>query len=198
MSLQKQFDQSNPTARQDAFTENYLTTQREFIFNDVGVMIYVFEVESKEAERDLATYNAIIQALEEFSPTARVFCLIHKMDLVRSDNREKMFDKRDHQLRKYSGQFAESIVCYPTTIWDQSLYRAWGSIVHNLIPKLDVIEGYLKHLAEAIEAEEVILFERITFLAVMSVTTEIGDQNPYVDRLERLSNIIKTFKHSLA
>ena len=175
-----------------------MTNQREFIFNDVGVLIYVFEIESREVERDLATYNAIIQALEEFSPTARVFCLIHKMDLVQVEYREMLFEERDQAIKKYSGQFAQSTVCYPTTIWDQSLYKAWGSIVHNLIPNLNVIEDYLRHLAEAIEAEEVILFERITFLAVMSVTTSIGDQNPYVDRFEKLSNIIKTFKHSLA
>ena len=184
--------------RQDAFTENYLTTQREFVFNDVGVLIYVFEIESREVERDLLTYNAVIQALEELSPNARVFVLIHKMDLVQLDYRDSLFLDRDEVIREHSGKFSEDLVAYPTTIWDQSLYRAWGNIMHSLIPNLDVIEDYLKHLAEAIEAEEVILFERTTFLAVMSVTTKLGKQNPYVDRFERLSNIIKAFKHSLA
>ena len=167
------------------------------MFNDVGVLIYVFDIES-DIRKDLVIYTAIIQALEELSPNARVFILVHKMDLVRIDQQEAFFSSREQFVREHSGNFSEGLVAYPTTIWDQSLYRAWGNIIHSLIPNLGIIEDYLKHLAEAIEAEEVILFERTTFLAVMSVTTEIGKQNPYVDRFERLSNIIKTFKHSLA
>lgn len=162
------------------------------------MLIYVFEVESREVERDLLIYESVIQALEELSPNARVFCLIHKMDLVRTEYRETLYLQRDEAIREHSAKFSKDMSSYPTTIWDQSLYGAWGNIVHSLIPNLNVIENYLQHLAEAIEAEEVILFERITFLAVMSVTTEVGKQNPYVDRFERLSNIIKTFKHSLA
>ena len=184
--------------RQDAFTENYLTSQKQYVFSDVGVLIYVFDIESREVDKDLATYNAVIQALEEFSPRACVFCLIHKMDLVQNDFRETLFNERENAVKRHSERFVKSVVSYPTTIWDQSLYRAWGSIVHSLIPNLSVIEEYLKHLAETIEAEEVVLFERTTFLTVMSVTTEVGHQNPYTDRHERLSNIIKTFKHSLA
>jgi len=183
---------------QDAFTENYLTSQKPYVFSDVGVLIYVFDIESREVDRDLATYTAVIKALEEFSPKACVFCLIHKMDLVQNDFRDGLFAERDATIKKHSGRFAATAVSYPTTIWDQSLYRAWGNIVHSLIPNLSVIEDYLKHLAEAIEAEEVVLFERTTFLTVMSVTTELGHANPYIDRHERLSNIIKTFKHSLA
>ncbi|MCJ1335814.1 GTP-binding protein gtr1 [Bachmanniomyces sp. S44760] len=183
---------------QDAFTENYLTSQKTYVFADVGVLIYVFDIESREFDRDLSTYASIIEALQEYSPRGSVFCLIHKMDLVQNDYRESLFDERTKAIRSRSEGFAKSVVCFPTSIWDQSLYKAWGSIVHSLIPNLDIIEGYLGHLADVIEAEEIILFERITFLTVTSVTSTIGDQNPYPDRYERLSNIIKTFKHSLA
>ena len=185
-------------ASQDAFTENYLTSQKQYVFSDVGVLIYVFDIESREVDGDFETYSAIIQALEEFSPNSHVFCLVHKMDLVQNDFRESLFMERSHVIRRLSGRFAESVTSYPTTIWDQSLYKAWGNIVHSLIPNLKVMEEYLRHLADAIEAEEVVLFERTTFLTVISHTTEIGKMNPCIDRYERLSNIIKTFKHSLA
>ena len=188
----------NKGFRQDAFTENYLTTQKSYVFSEVGVLIYVFDIESREFEQDLTTYNAVIKALEEYSPRAHVFCLVHKMDLVQMDFRDSLFEEREAAIKVKSGRFARVVVSYPTTIWDQSLYKAWGNIVHSLIPNLDVIEDYLSQLAEAIEAEEIVLFERTTFLTVTSVTSEIGQQNPYVDRYERLSNIIKTFKHSLA
>ncbi|KAL6722317.1 GTP-binding protein gtr1 [Lecanora helva] len=187
---------------QDAFTETYLTNQRSHIFSSVGVLIYVFDVESRSFENsspgDLTTYSAVISALAEHSPQANVFCLVHKMDLVQNDYRENVIANRAAAINECSDIFKGKVKTYGTSIWDQSLYGAWGSIVHALIPDLDVIEGYLKDLSKECNAEEVVLFERSTFLTVMSVVGEVGERNPYPDRQERLSNILKTFKHSVS
>lgn len=59
------------------------------------------------------------------------------------------------------------------------------------------MQNYLEGLVYETGAEEAILFERATFLTVTSVKSKVGEQNPYPDRHERLSNVIKTFKHSL-
>ena len=120
------------------------------------------------------------------------------MDLVKADYRDRIYQERAGAVREKSEGFEQTVQTYPTSIWDQSLYKAWGNIVHSLIPNLGVIEAYLKNLAGIIRAEEIILFERTTFLTVTSFTSEAGAKNPYPDRFERLSNIIKTFKHSLA
>lgn len=190
---------------QDAFTENFLGSQRPYVFNDVGVLIYVFDVESREFDgrdgqnsRDLNTYNNIIKALEEFSPHAYVFALVHKMDLVQTEHRERLLQAKTDAIRERSESFRRQVQTFATSIWDQTLYKAWGKIVHSLVPNLELIEWYLSKLADATEAEEIVLFERVTFLTVTSVTSKFGDQNPYYDRYERLSNIIKTFKNSLS
>ena len=183
---------------QDAFTENYLTSQKPYVFSEVGVLIYVFDIESREFEQDLTTYSAVINALQEYSPRAAVFCLVHKMDLVQIEYREKLLRERTDHIRQRSESFKRTVQTYGTSIWDQTLYRAWGNIVHRLIPNLDTIEDYLSHMVEVLGVEEIILFERATFLTVTSITSDTGDENPYYDRYERLSNIIKTFKHSLA
>lgn len=86
---------------------------------------------------------------------------------------------------------------FGTSIWDQSLYKAWGTIIHSLIPNLEIIEHVLSNLADMTDAEEIILFEERTFLMVTSVKSKIGERNPWDDRYERLSNILKTFKTSL-
>ena len=184
--------------RQDAFTDTYLNAQRQQIFSDIGVLIYVFDVGSPELDRDLTTYNAIIKALQEFSPGAAVFCLLHKIDLAQAQFRDRLHQETAVSIRAKSEGFAQSMQTYATTIWDQSLYKAWGSIVHSLIPNLEHLENYLKDLAGVIDAEEIVLFERTTFLTITSYTSEAGAQNPYHDRFERLSNTIKTFRHSLA
>ena len=39
--------------RQDAFMETYLASQRGNIFSDVAVLIYVFDIESREVDPGL-------------------------------------------------------------------------------------------------------------------------------------------------
>lgn len=182
--------------RQDAFMETYLASQRGNIFSDVAVLIYVFDIESREVERDLDTYNAIIKALKEFSPNAFVFCLVHKLDLIQNEHRQRIFEERATLIKSRSEDF--DIIAFGSSIWDQSLYKAWAGIVHRLIPNLSIIEKFLAAFARRIEAEEVILFEQSTFLMVTSVTSVIGNLNPIFDRHERLSNIMKAFKHCAA
>lgn len=74
--------------RQEAFMENYFASQRDNIFRNVEVLIYVFDVESRELEKDLHYYQSCLDAILQNSPDAKVFCLIHKMDLVQEDQRD--------------------------------------------------------------------------------------------------------------
>ena len=119
------------------------------------------------------------------------------MDLVPNDRRDDFLDAKTELIEQYSRRFRRTVRTYGTSIWDQTLYAAWGDIVQCLTPNLELMKNYLSKLAQATRAEEIVLFERATFLKVINVTTTAGDENPYLDRFERLSNLIKTFKHSL-
>ncbi len=183
-----------PFLRQDAFMENYLSQQRSHVFSSVGVLIYVFDIESRDFDRDLLTYRSIITALSQYSPQSSVYVLIHKMDLVPVNNREQAYNDRIAQIKGKSGEF--DIMAFATSIWDQSLYKAWAEIIHDLIPNLSEIMRHLATLGNLIDAEEILLFERSSFLVVSSWCSTIGAQNTTTDRFERLSNIIKNFKQS--
>ena len=106
--------------------ENYLATQRDHIFKNVEVLIYVFDVESREFNRDLVTYGSIIEALSQNSPEASVFCLIHKMDLVQAELRERLYQERSAVLREKSRGMDSDITTFATSIWDETLYKAWA------------------------------------------------------------------------
>ena len=174
--------------------ENYLNQQRQHVFSNVGVLIYVFDIESRDFDRDLLTYRSIITALGQFSPTASVYILVHKMDLVVPSQREDLYNDRVSLIEAKSDTFVP--MPFATSIWDQSLYKAWAEIIHDLVPNLAEIEKHLGSLGKIIMAEEVLLFERSSFLVVSSWTSKIGAMNPTTDRFERLSNIIKNFKQA--
>jgi Ras-related GTP-binding protein A/B len=104
--------------------DSYLTTQRSTIFQHVGVMIYVFDVESREMSKDLEYYRDCLEGLKQFSPTANIFLLVHKMDLTR-ELKAVTFDKKKKELGAASGDTATAV--FGTSIYDESLYRVLDS-----------------------------------------------------------------------
>ncbi|KAJ8092568.1 GTP-binding protein gtr1 [Marasmius tenuissimus] len=183
---------------QDAFMDSYLSTQRSTIFQHVGVLIYVFDAESREMNKDLEYYRDCLDGLKQFSPDAAVFLLVHKMDLVR-EPKSVMFEKKNKELQQASGD---------------SAITAWSNIVHTLIPNAAILTKHLSTFAEACSATEVILFERTTFLVIATSSssqhspqqssTRTTTNNSTVEdihhldpkRYERTSELIKAFKHS--
>lgn len=104
---------------QDSFMDSYLTTQRSTIFQQVGVMIYVFDVESHEPGKDMEYYCDCLEGLRYFSPDAAIFILLHKMDLVREP--QQVLEKKRQELEETSGDAVISVL--GTTIFDQTLYK---------------------------------------------------------------------------
>ncbi|XP_050998448.1 ras-related GTP-binding protein B isoform X1 [Acomys russatus] len=176
---------------QDTFMENYFTSQRDNIFRNVEVLIYVFDVESRELEKDMHYYQSCLEAILQNSPEAKIFCLVHKMDLVQEDQRDLIFKEREEDLRRLSRPLECS--CFRTSIWDETLYKAWSSIVYQLIPNVQQLEMNLRNFAEIIEADEVLLFERATFLVISHYQCK---EQRDAHRFEKISNIIKQFKLS--
>jgi Ras-related GTP-binding protein A/B len=68
--------------------------------------------------------------------------------------------------------------------------------VQSLIPNADIIEAHLKSFAELVQAEEVVLFEKTTFLVVAHVSRPSQGQVLDPQRFEKVSSIIKSFKLS--
>ena len=50
----------------------------------------MFDVESRELEKDIHYYQSCLEALMMHSKEAKIFCLVHKMDLVQEDQREQV------------------------------------------------------------------------------------------------------------
>jgi Ras-related GTP-binding protein A/B len=174
---------------QDAFYESYFASQREHIFRNVAVLIYVFDVASREVARDLEYYASTIAALRELSPEAHVVVLLHKMDLLPADARDAVFAERSELIKADSAGL--KLMIFRTTIWDETLYQAWSSVVNLLIPNIGVLEASLARTTAACDADEIVLFERATFLVIAHST-----RRPHADlhRFEKISNVVKQFK----
>jgi Ras-related GTP-binding protein A/B len=174
---------------QEAFMENYFSSQRDHIFRNVQVLIYIFDVESREHKKDLEYYRSCIEAIQQNSKDAKLFCLIHKMDLIPEDKREEIFRQKEAELTQIS--LPLKVTCFRTSIWDETLYKAWSSIVYSLIPNIQTLEAHLNKFCSICEADEVVIFERATFLVIAYCASKKHRDD---HRFEKISNIIKQFK----
>ncbi|CAF4423932.1 unnamed protein product [Adineta steineri] len=84
------------------------------------------------------------------------------MDLISEDMRETVFAERQSILTDLSKPLQCS--CFQTSIWDETLYKAWSQIVYQLVPNVKGLERTLTNFAEIIDADEILLFEKATFL----------------------------------
>ncbi|KAM3584432.1 GTP-binding protein gtr1, variant 2 [Umbelopsis sp. WA50703] len=176
---------------QEAFMENYFASQRSHIFNSVELLIYVFDVESRDSEKDIHYYQWCLEAILEKSPNAKIFCLLHKMDLIPLDQRDQLFSHWKNELQRLS--LPLETVVFPTSIWDETLYAAWSKIVHCLIPNIETLQMHLDNFCEICDADEVVLFERTTILVIANAArVEHAD----IHRFEKISSIIKQFNPS--
>jgi Ras-related GTP-binding protein A/B len=48
---------------QEAFMENYFSSQKDHIFRNVEVLIYVFDIESREHQKDIRYYRSCVEAI---------------------------------------------------------------------------------------------------------------------------------------
>lgn len=199
---------------QTVFMDNYFTNQKDHIFKMVQVLIHVFDVESKLINKDIEIFIKSLTNLQQYLPGAKVFVLLHKMDLVQIDKRQELFEIMMEKLQKISNPYHFKLIGFPTSIWDESLYKAWSQIVCSLISNINLFNNNLIEFNSILDAEEIILFEKTTFL-VISSTASIqqqqqqqqqksidNDQDSQVEeldpkRFEKISNIIKTYKQSI-
>lgn len=190
---------------QDTFMENYFESQKEHIFRNAHVLIYVLEARSstlsalqshsrrKEVEKDFHYLRNTFENIKTFSPSARIFLLLHKMDLIRQEdpnyNVSSVLDYYMEQVRQLTDDLSVSV--FPTSIWDETLFRAWSAIVYSLVPNTDEINKHVMEVCTICQADEVVVFEKSTFL-VISHATRKAYQDTH--RYEKISNICKQFK----
>jgi Ras-related GTP-binding protein A/B len=198
---------------QDVFMDNFLSNAGDSnnnsnnIFKKCEVLIHVFDVESKEVAKDINTFKRVLENLSKFSPNVKIFILIHKIDLVQSNKRQELFQLMYNNLKNIAfNEYGFKITGFATSIWDESLYKAWSSIVCSLIANVAIYEQHLTKLNQIINAREIILFEKTTFLVISSMDKYKSNINSYSNqpidnldpkRFEKISNIVKTYKQSV-
>lgn len=76
--------------RKEVYMDEHFKNNQDVVFKGVHALIYVFDVDNKgvKLNEDTMNYQMCLAAISAYSPTANVFILMHKMDLVKEDQTE--------------------------------------------------------------------------------------------------------------
>lgn len=113
-------------------------------------------------------YMTCIKNLGIYSKNSNIFILIHKMDKLKENVKEAVFDKKKRDILNVSEGMSVKQV-FGTSIWDETLYKvknfkvfkkirvfkAWSSIVQLLIPNREFITSSLKQFCSICDCDEV-------------------------------------------
>eukprot|EP00731_Ephydatia_muelleri_P038531 Em0795g4a len=158
--------------------------------------LYVFDVESREVEEDMHYYQTCLEAIMQNSPEAQVFLFDpqdgpHPRGSKTSGNSVIVFASKMSELQKCS--LPHKFTGFQTSIWDETLYKAWSEIVRKLVPNIGSLQMHLDSFAGVLDADEILLFEKATFLVIAH---SVQHQHNDIHRFEKISNIVKQFKLS--
>ncbi|KAJ1882485.1 hypothetical protein LPJ57_000895 [Coemansia sp. RSA 486] len=177
---------------QHKYLDNYLNEQKENIFGNVEVLIYVFDLETTNKDSEYVLYDECLHSLATYSRDAKVYCLVHKMDKIPDPEKKAQTVELYRQaLAKRSDLFKPEV--FGTSIWDYTLYHAWSQIVYKLVPNMVTIENHLNNFRRLTEASEVVLFEQATFLVVCSAS---ADPAAGLDKYMNVSQSIKAYRYT--
>lgn len=120
---------------QESFINAFVGEMAEFIFSDVQVLVWIVDIsDSQHISTSKFYFDHAIQKLNEHSKNADVFCLFHKMDLIKEDLRKQV-------LESMKGYFISEepikIHYYGTSIFDVSLFDAMGKVIQKFVYKSD-------------------------------------------------------------
>lgn len=177
---------------QDDLINYYIKEVPDKVFSNVHYLIYVFDVQFEDEKKDLETYKEILDELFKYSKNAKVFVLLHKMDLLEEKDKELTFIKYSKKIRDLTIFQNQLIKFFSTNIWDASLYTAWSYIIQIIIPDIKLFNYKLKFVSNIIECDEVILLEKSTLLKIGSYNRS-GEDTDYT-KYDNLSQIVKFFK----
>lgn len=182
-----------------ALLPEYFQKENLGMYENVRVLIFVIEAEkfqkNNNGNEDLDYFQRCIDMLDLYSKDAKVFCLINKMDLIRTDRRNFVFEKRRAEILERAKDF--DVQCFPTCIWDNSLIYAWNAIISCLFPESDKLKMNLEKLMNACDASEVIVFEKNTLLKICDVCRNMEQsEKRLVNNILILKKLINSFNDS--
>merc|ERR1711976_127779 len=77
-----------------------------------------------------------------------------------------------------------------TTICNESIFSAWGNVLHSILETIQEFDTASKEFCKDVQADEVIIFEKKTLLPLVNYSIFDSNRYPNVDPLKKRSDFV--------
>ena len=146
---------------QQQYLDEYHGALRKSIFKKASILLYVVDVtDADRYENAQVEFEWSVNQLISFNPKAKINIFFHKIDLMH--DRDIIIP---HLKKIFSQNISYEITYHATSIFGQSLFKAWSEIIREISPKTTFINSILKLLKDQEGVKDALLIEKTTGLA---------------------------------
>ena len=146
---------------QKQYLDQYHGNLKTNIFQKGAILLYVIDVSDPDRfEESKMELTWATNQLMSSNPNARIHIFFHKIDSIH--DREALLQYLDSHFIKDLGI---PVKTHLTSIFDESLFKAWSDIIQEISPKSTFINTILEQLKINGDLREVLLIDKNTGLA---------------------------------
>ena len=146
---------------QEQYLDEYHRSLRKKIFTKASILLYVVDTtDYNRFESAKIEFDWSVKQILSYNPNAKLNIFFHKSDLIH--DKESLVP----YLKKiFAKNVSHKIVFHLTSIFDESLFKAWSDIIRELSPKSTFINSILKLLKKQKGVKDAMLIEKSSGLA---------------------------------
>ncbi|MFW9875377.1 MAG: ADP-ribosylation factor-like protein [Candidatus Thorarchaeota archaeon] len=146
---------------QQQYLDEYHGPLRKNIFRKDSILLYVIYITDYDRfENAKLEFEWSVNQILSFNPNAKLNVFLHKSDLIHDKD-----SVVSHIKKVFSENISHEIIFHLTSIFDESLFKAWSDIIRELSPKSIFINSILKQLKNQNGVKDALVIEKTSGLA---------------------------------
>ncbi|MHA2297314.1 MAG: ADP-ribosylation factor-like protein [Candidatus Hodarchaeales archaeon] len=132
---------------QKAFLDRFTGELAEFIFANAKTLIFIVDIVNvSKLSRAKYYFDLAVKKLNLYSPTAPIYVLLHKIDLVKKDKMEEFSNNMKSFLK---ADIQRPIIFFETSVFTGSIFNAFGSIFGSITKAQKSLERILDDFVQS-------------------------------------------------
>jgi len=166
---------------QQQYLDEYHGPLRKNIFRKASILLYVVDITDYDRfDNARIEFEWSVNQILSYNPNAKLNVFLHKVDLIH--DKESVIS---HIKKVFSKNISHEIIYHLTSIFDESLFKAWSDIIRELSPKSTFINSILKQLKNHKGVKDALVIERTSGLACGS-TIDIYEEDIVIGMISLL------------
>jgi len=156
---------------QQQYLDEYHGPLRKNIFRKASILLYVVDITDYDRfDNARIEFEWSVNQILLYNPNAKLNVFLHKVDLIHD-----LDSVVSHIKNVFSKNISHDINYHLTSIFDESLFKAWSEIIREISPKSTFINTILNQLKNQKGVKDALVIERTSGLACGSTIDVIEE-----------------------